>query len=329
MAPASSRLRALVTGASGFIGTHLVRRLVSGGWAVRAATRRNWAKAPPGIEQVIVGDIGPSTEWMPALEDVDVVFHLAARVHVLSEASKDPEGEFRRVNVAGTARLAAQASRAGLRRIAYLSTIGVHGERTVGAAFDEDSPIAPANDYARSKADAEDALRAECGAGLEYAILRPPLVYGPGAPGNLHRLLRLIDSAMPLPLASVRNRRSLAAVENVIDALLLCAQQREAAGQAYVVADSEAFSTPEIVRILAGGMGVPARLVPMPAAVTQFAASLTGFGHAMRQLCGSLEVNAAKLRDQLGWMPRVAALAALRETASWYAQVRDRTAQSG
>jgi UDP-glucose 4-epimerase len=134
---------------------------------------------------------------------------------------------------------------------------------------------------------------------------------------------------MPLPLASVRNRRSLAAVENVIDALLLCAQQREAAGQAYVVADSEAFSTPEIVRILAGGMGVPARLVPMPAAVTQFAASLTGFGHAMRQLCGSLEVNAAKLRDQLGWMPRVAALAALRETASWYAQVRDRTAQSG
>jgi nucleoside-diphosphate-sugar epimerase len=328
MPPTSPRLRALVTGASGFVGTHLVRRLAASGWPVRAAAHRGWPDAPPGVELVQVGELGPSTEWTPALEGVDVVFHLAGRAHVLTEGSADPAGEFQRVNAAGTARLAAAAARAGLRRIVFASTIGVHGERTEGIAFDESSPVAPASDYARSKADAEEALRAECGRGLEFVILRPPLIYGAGVPGNLRRLLRLVASGLPLPLAGVKNRRSLVAVDNVVDALVLCAQKPDTAGQAYLVADGEDLSTPELVRVLAEGMGVPARLLPVPVALTQVAASLAGHGHAFRQLCASLEVNAGKLRRQ-GWLPSVATRPALLDTARWYAKTRNPSTQPG
>ena len=321
MPPTSPRSRALVTGASGFVGTQLARHLATDGWTVRAATRRPWAGAPAGIEQAVVGDLGPATEWMAALADVDVVFHLAGRAHVLSETSADPAGEFRRVNTAGTARLAACAARAGVRRIVFASTVGVHGECTEEAAFTEASPIAPSSDYARSKALAEDALRAECGPSLEYVILRPPLVYGPDVPGNLRRLLRLVASGIPLPLASVRNRRSLVAVENLVHALALCARQPAAAGQAYLVADGEDLGTPELVRILADGMGVPARLLPVPVALAQFAAGIAGFGPAFRQLCSSLVVDAGRLRRELGWTPPVAAAAALHATGRSYAQL--------
>jgi nucleoside-diphosphate-sugar epimerase len=259
---------------------------------------------------------------MAALADVDVVFHLAGRAHVLSETSADPAGEFQRVNAAGTARLGASAARAGVRRLVFVSTIGVHGERTEGVPFTEESPVAPASDYARSKAHAEDALRAECGRSVECVILRPPLVYGPEVPGNLKRLLRLIASGVPLPLARVRNRRSLVAVENLVDALAVCAGQPGAAGRAYLVADGEDLSTPQLVRVLAQGMGVPARLLPIPIALAQFAASVAGFGAAFRQLCSSLEVNAGKLRNELGWTPPVPADAALRATGRHYAEHR-------
>jgi nucleoside-diphosphate-sugar epimerase len=322
MPPTPPRQRALVTGASGFVGAQLVKRLADGGWAVRAATRASWPGAPAGVEQAIVGDLGPTTEWMAALEDVDVVFHLAGRAHVLSETSADPAGEFRRVNADGTARLAASALRAGIRRFVFTSTIGVHGERTEGVAFTEASSIAPATDYARSKALAEDALRAESGRGLEHVILRPPLVYGPDVPGNLRRLLRLVASGVPLPLARVRNRRSLLAVENLVDALEACARHPAAAGMSYLVADGEEFATPQLVRLLADGMGVPARLLPVPVALAQFAASVAGFGAAFRQLCSSLEVNAGRLRTELGWTPPVAPDAALRATGRHYAERR-------
>jgi nucleoside-diphosphate-sugar epimerase len=329
MPPTSPRQRALVTGASGFVGAHLVRRLAADGWTVRATARAPWTGVPAGIEQAIVGDLGPATEWMAALADVDVVFHLAGRAHVLSETSVDPAGEFRRVNAAGTARLSASAGRAGVRRLVFVSSVGVHGERTDGHAFTESSPIAPANDYASSKALAEDALRAESRGRLEYVILRPPLVYGPEVPGNLRRLLRLVASGVPLPLERVRNRRSLVAVENLVDALAVCAGQPRAAGQAYLVADGEDLSTPQLVRVLAQGMGVPARLLPVPVALAQFAASVAGFGAAFRQLCSSLEVNASKLRNELGWTPPVPADAALRATGRHYAEHRLHAAQRG
>jgi len=315
---AATRPRALVTGGSGFLGTHLVARLVESGWAVRCATRRPYGEAPPGIDCLDVGEIGPATDWAAALDGVEVVFHLAARAHVLAASERDSESDFERINVAGSARLARSAAEAGVRRIVYVSTIGVHGDHTDGAAFDESSPLAPVTAYARSKLRGEEALRAESRPGCEPAILRPPLVYGAGVPGNLRRLLRLVASGVPLPLASVQNRRSLIAAANLVDALVLCGETAQAAGHAFVVADAEDLSTPELVRALAAGLGTPARLWPAPPAGLRIAARLAGRAALYRQLCGSLQVNAQKLRTALDWRPRVDARSALCDTGRWF-----------
>lgn len=322
MAAAATRPRVLVTGGSGFLGTHLVARLIELGWAVRVATRARWDRAPAGVEIAVVGDIGPATDWDAALDGAEIVFHLAARAHVLADAGRTSDAEFERVNVAGSARLARAAAAAGVRRLVYVSTIGVHGDQTDGAPFDESRGFLPVSAYARSKMRGEEAVRMESAADRAPTILRPPLVYGAGVPGNLRRLLRLIASGVPLPLASVRNRRSLVAAENLVDALVLCAERKEAAGQAYVVADDEDLATPELVRALAAGLGVPARLLPVPPAALRFAARLAGRETLYRQLCGSLQVNARKLRAELGWRPRVDARSALQATGRWYAEVR-------
>ena len=318
MAAAANRPRALVTGGSGFLGTHLVGRLVASGWEVRCAARRPWGAAPRGVECAVVGEIGPATDWEAALAGVDVVFHLAARAHVLAAAERASESDFERVNVAGSARLARSAATAGVRRLVYVRTIGVHGDHTEGKALDESSPLAPATAYARSKLRGEEALRAESRPGCEPAILRPPLVYGAGVPGNLLRLLRLIASGVPLPLASVQNRRSFVAAANLADALLLCGEKAQAAGQLYVVADGEDLSTPELVRALAEGLALPARLWPAPPSALRLAARLAGREALYRQLCGSLQVNAQKLRTALGWRPRVDARSALWDTGRWF-----------
>jgi nucleoside-diphosphate-sugar epimerase len=299
-----------------------VARLAALGWTVRCGTRRPWDGAPRGVECVVVGDVGPQTDWAAALEGTEVVFHLAARAHVLADAERTSEADFERVNVAGSARLAHAAVAAGVRRLVYVSTIGVHGDRTVGGAFDEDSPFGPATAYARSKLRAEESLRAEAAAGTSLAILRPPLVYGAGVPGNLRRLLRLVASGVPLPLGAVQNRRSFVAAENLVEALVLCALHPAAAGQSYVIADGEDLGTPELVRTLAEGLGVPARLVSIPPAALRLAARLVGREGLYRQLCGSLQVNAGRIRTALGWRPRVDARSALRETARWYAAAR-------
>ena len=318
MAAAATRPRALVTGGSGFLGTHLIARLARSGWAIRCATRQARGDAPPDVECAVVGEIGPATDWGAALEGVDVVFHLAARAHVLAASERASESDFERVNVAGSARLASSAAAAGVRRVVYVSTIGVHGDHTDGAAFDEYSPLEPVTAYALSKLRGEAALRAESRPGCEPAILRPPLVYGAGVPGNLLRLLRLISSGVPLPLASVQNRRSFVAAANLADALVLCGEKAQAAGQAFVVADGEDLATPELVRALAEGLDVPARLWPAPPAALRLVARMTGREALYRQLCGSLQVNAQKLRTALGWRPRVDARSALWDTGRWF-----------
>lgn len=322
MAAAAPRPRALVTGGSGFLGTHLVARLAALGWSVRCAARRPWERPPPGVEVAVTGEVGPATDWSAALEGMEVVFHLAARAHVPAESERASDAEFARVNVEGSARLARAAVQAGVRRVVYVSTIGVHGDGTDGTAIDESSAFSPATAYARSKLRGEEAMRAESPAGREPAILRPPLVVGAGVPGNLRRLLRLVAAGVPLPLASVRNRRSLVAADNLVDAIVLCGERPEAAGQAFVVADGEDLATPELVRSLAEGLGVGARLLPLPSAALRIATRIAGREALYRQLCGSLQVDAAKLRTQLGWQPRVTTRAALRDTGRWFSEMR-------
>lgn len=306
----------LVTGATGFVGGEVCHQLLNRGWRVRAALRRA-SDLPVGVESVVVGDIGADTDWSAALDGVVAVIHLAARVHVMHENASDPLGEFRRVNVAGTSRLATQAAAVGVGRLVFVSSIKVNGESTDGRPpFTEADPVAPSDPYGISKWEAEtELLHIAAASNLEVAIVRPPLVYGPGVGGNLRRILRAVASGLPLPFASIDNRRSLVGVWNLADLLLCVLTHPRAAGETFLAADGRDLSTPELIRGLAAGMGRPARLFPVPQGLLTVLGRWSGRGAEMDRLCGSLEVDAGKARTLLDWEPPVAVEDGLRRTA--------------
>ena len=307
----------LVTGASGFIGRALTARLlVSGRFAVRASVRRPSSLLPDGIEQVVTGDLGPDTNWQAALSGADTVVHLAARAHVLRENTSDPLAEFRMVNVEATRNLARQACAGTVRRFVFVSSIGVNGNSTTGAPFSErDAPL-PQEAYAVSKREAEQAVRAlPDGSGMETVVIRPPLVYGPGAPGNFRRLCRLVQRAPLLPFGAVHNRRSLIALDNLVDFIVTCMEHPSAANETFLVSDGEDLSTAELVRRLARAMGRPSRLIPIPPAVLMAGATLFGRREMAQRLVGSLQVDISKARRILGWVPPVSIDEGLRRAA--------------
>ncbi len=301
-------MRVLVTGATGFVGTALVERLIlERRHIVRSATRRGSVRAD--CEQV-QADIDAATHWRQALIEVDAVVHLAARVHVMRDAAMDPLKEFRRVNVAGTLNLAQQSAAAGVRRFVYLSSVKVHGE---SGTYRETDPPAPEDAYGISKHEAEVGLR-HIGAatGMEVVIVRAPLVYGPRVRANMRALVRAVARGVPLPLGAVHNRRSLVALDNLVDFILTCLEHPAAAGDTFLVSDGEDLSTTDLIRRLAGAMGRPARLIPVPALVLLAAATLVGQGAAARRLLGTLQVDTSKARQQLAWSPPVSVDEALK-----------------
>jgi nucleoside-diphosphate-sugar epimerase len=310
----------LVTGADGFIGRALGPALEASGYQVRAAVRT--AGSAPG-EAVVVGDIGPATDWREALRGADAVIHLAARVHVMRERASDPLAAFRHTNVEGTAQLARAAAAAGVRRLVYVSSVKVNGERTTVRPFTEADPPAPEDDYGRSKWEAESVTRqVASGTGLELVVVRPCLVYGPGVKGNLRALLAALARGVPLPLGSVRNRRSLVGLDNLCGLLVRCVEQAAAAGESFLAADGEDLSTPEMVRALATGIGRPARLFPVPVPLLEAAGALAGRREAVERLTGSLQLDAGKARRVLGWVPTVGTVAGLQRTGAWYRGAR-------
>ncbi len=299
--------RVLVTGADGFVGGAVCRALTARGDAVVEATRAT------------VGDIGPETDWTPVLAGVDAVVHLAARVHRMRDTAADPLAEFRRVNVAGARRLAVQAAAAGVRRIVFASSIKVNGEHTETEPFSASDLIDPRGPYAVSKAEAEAALwEIAKTRALQVAVLRPPLVHGPGVRANFLALLRLIDRGLPLPFDALRNRRSLVALDNLADALLRCVDHPAAAGRVWLVRDGADLTLPELVRVLARGLERPARLVPVPDWSLRAAGRVLGRPDAVARLVESLQVDDSPLRRDLGWTPPVPPEDALLATAAWY-----------
>ncbi len=301
--------RVLVTGANGFVGRYLCTLLAQQGYSVRAAVRRSETQTV--FDTVVVGEMDSRTDWANALDDVDHLVHLAAHVHHPRDARLDI---FREINTHGTLRLAKSAVEAGVKRFLFVSSIGVHGDRTTTAPWNEESPIAPTNPYATSKWEAEEGLREL--PELEYVIVRPPLVYGAHAPGNFGQLVRLIRRGLPLPLASIRNRRSLIAVENLVDFLSVCLSQPDAARQTFVIRDGDSISTPELMRRVAEGLDIPVRLLPCPPTLLRFGLNLLGRQRMAQQLVASLEVDSRKARALLGWQPPLTmrrALAALRD----------------
>jgi nucleoside-diphosphate-sugar epimerase len=322
-------LRILVTGASGFVGSALCPLLEARGHAVRRAIRAS-GSLPGAGETVSVGELSGETDWTGALAGVQCVVHLAARTHVLRERSLDPLAEYRRVNVEATRRLAAQAAAAGARRLVFASSVKVNGEESPGRPFTEADDPRPQDAYGLSKREAEQALRAlERETGLEVVVLRPPLVYGPGVKGNFLRLLQLVARGVPLPLASVRNRRSLIYVGNLADAILAACEAPQAAGRTYLVSDGEPVSTPELVRAIARALGVAPRLLPCPPALLRAAAALAGRGQEAHRLLGSLEVDGSRIARELGWRPRASLAEGLAQTARWFGGARTSGANEG
>lgn len=286
---------------------------------VKGATR-SAHELPVGVESAIVDSIDNETNWADALYGVDIVIHLAARVHVMKDVSVDPLAEFRKINVAGTEQLARCAAKSGAKRFVYVSSIKVNGEQTSATQpFTELDEANPQDPYGISKWQAEQALqRIAQETGLEVVIVRPPLVYGPEVKGNFAQMLKVLAKGIPLPLASVNNLRSLIYVENLVDALIVCASHPAAAGQTYLVSDSEDISTPNLLRQLGVAMGHPARLFPCPPALLKLAGRLTGKGEQVERLLDSLQLDSNKIRRELDWTPPYTLEQGLRATADWY-----------
>ncbi|MEO5343582.1 MAG: NAD-dependent epimerase/dehydratase family protein [Gammaproteobacteria bacterium SHHR-1] len=293
----------LLTGSTGFIGQALEAEASQRGLAPRCALRRP-AADKTGQRGVVVGDIGPDTDWQAALVGRSVVVHLAALAHWGPINGPQALAELQRVNVQGSLNLARQAAATGVRRLVYLSSIKVNGEQTGERPFRADDPPRPEDAYGRSKWQAEQGLRALAAqTGLELVIIRPPLVHGPGVKGNLARLLGWLQGGWPLPLASLDNRRSLLGLDNLVDLILCCAEHPQAAGQCLLASDGEDVSTPELIRRLGRIMQRPTRLLPLPAAVLEQAAALLGKGEMLRRLTGSLQVDMGPTQQRLGWTP--------------------------
>ena len=303
----SNLMRTFVTGASGFVGRTLIHTLSLRSHEIVAAMRAAPSDRDTPSNSVAIGDINATTNWSAALHGADAVVHLAARVHVMRDTAIDPLAEFRRVNTDGTLNLARQAAAAGVKRFIFLSSIGVNGNSTSqGKIFTENSASLPHDPYSVSKHDAEVGLRAiSKSTGMEIVIIRPTLVHGSKAPGNFGKLTRLVAKGLPLPLASIDNRRSLVGIDNLVDFIITCLEHPAAANETFLVSDGEELSTPDLIRRMARAMNRPARLLPVPKSVLMAVASMLGKRDMAQRLCGSLQVDISKARALLGWNPPV------------------------
>lgn len=309
----------LVTGANGFLGQALVAEICNRGALVKAAIRvcDNVAECDSRVVYFPVGNIGEATCWQQPLTGVDAVVHCAARVHVMRETTADPLSEFRCVNVEGTLALARQAAQAGVKRFVFISSIKVNGEGTpLGqpyTAFDEPAPLDP---YGISKYEAEEGLKAlATETGVEVVIIRPVLVYGPGVKANFRSMMSWINKGIPLPLGSIRNKRSMVALDNLVDLIATCVDHPAAANQTFLVSDGEDLSTTELLKRTARAMGQTSRLLPFPAGLLEWGAGILGKRAVAQRLCGSLQVDIRHTCETLGWRPPVSVDQALKKTA--------------
>ena len=311
----------LLTGATGFIGKALTHYLKSDdSYSLVTVSRSNENIRTPDVKSYIIHDISPETEWSDFLQDVDVIIHTAARAHIIKENSDDPLTEFRKTNCQGTLKLAEKAAQIGIKRFIFISSVGVHGDQSL-RPFTEKDPLSPLEPYAISKLEAEKGLfeiadKSE----MEVVIIRPPLVYGPNAPGNFRLLVNWVSKNVPLPLGSVHNKRSFIGLDNLTDFIITCIEHPAAANETFLVSDDEDMSTTELLQRMGSALGKSARLIPVPPLLLQTGAGLFGKRKMARRLLGSLQVDISKAKELLGWRPPVSVDEGLRRTAEAFLQ---------
>ena len=303
-------MRVLVTGATGFVGKALVTELVADHHHVVAALRKQSTELPMEVEQKLIGDLsllsGPTT-IIDTFDNIEVVIHTAARVHIMKDDAADPLDEFRKVNVEGTEQLARQAAKAGVRRFIFLSSIKVNGESTDNRSpFRETDEPAPEDAYGLSKLEAEQALfEVARSTSMEVVIIRPPLIYGPGVKANFASMIKLVNNGVPLPFGGIQNKRSILAIKNLVSFIKLCMAAPDAANNVFLIADEDALSTTQLLNNIAQAYGRPVRLIPVPASWMAFCAKLLGKQNLTDRLFGNLQIDTSKAVQLLGWKPAI------------------------
>ena len=311
-------MKITVTGATGFVGRHLIPALIQAGHFVRCAVSQQIDGL--AAEQVLIERLEDQADWSQVLEGMDVVIHLAARVHVMNDKSASPLDEFCKINSIATQNLAEQAAKMGVKRFIFLSSIKVNGESTQnGAAFTETSPTTPEDPYGQSKLLAEQLLfTISRNTGMEVVILRPPLIYGPEVKANFLKMMGLVNKGLPLPFANVDNRRSFVYVENLVSAISCVIENHNAANQVFLISDDTALSLAQLLRLIAQGMTTRARLIPVPVWLLVFIFKLLGLKDLNLRLLGSLEVNNSKIKSTLDWTPPYSSEEGIKKTTQWY-----------
>ncbi len=295
----------VVTGASGFVGRALLAELAIRGFDPVGIYRSKPATGTPETKTYVVGDIDDRTDWTEALAGADAVVHCAARVHVMNDTSADPLAEFRKVNVDATRNLALQAIEAGIKRFVFISSIKVNGETTDGrSAFTASDSPEPSDPYGQSKFEAEAVLRQLADEhGLQVTIIRPVLVYGPGVRANFRNIATLVAKGVPLPLGAIHNKRSLVALDNLVDLIITCIQHPRAPGETFLVSDGRDLSTSELLFEMGQAMNKPARLIPVPSSLIKWGGMVLRRESIVQRLCGSLRVDISHTCNTLGWEP--------------------------
>lgn len=301
---ASTALSVGVTGASGFVGRAVCAALREQHHCVRPLLRRHHGDRLDE-SAVVVGEVGPDTNWQQALQGLDVVVHCAAHVHRMGDGADTQASAYQRVNTDGTLQLARCAALAGVRRLVFISSVKVLGESTgSGAPFKHNTLPVPRDPYGQSKWMAEQGLwRIAAETGLEVVVIRPPLVYGQGVGANFAALIRLVRSGWPLPLGLVNNRRSMVGLRNLVDLIGRCTTDPQAAGLTFLVSDGEDLSTPDLVLRLAKALGCRVRIWRVPLAWLKLAGNLTGRSAQIDRLTGSLQVDISRTCELLDWHP--------------------------
>lgn len=311
----------LITGITGFVGNNLSQKLSERGdkiWGTIRTTSGKSVKDLNSVQLIPVENIDGETNWPNSLQGIDTIVHLAARVHIMADSDDDPLAAYRQINVAGTLHLAKEAAAHGVKRFVYVSSIKVNGEERMKAYTERDIP-APQDPYGISKWEAEQALaKVAADTGLEIVIIRPPLVYGPGVKANFLRLLNLVQKNIPLPFGSLKNRRSMIFIGNLVSAIITCCDHQAAVNQTFLVSDNEDISVTELLQEMAIILKKKIFLLPIPPFLLNMAAFCFGKSAEAKRLTKPLIINCQKIRHTLSWFPPYNLEEGLRNTVKWY-----------